>query len=251
MNTRNPITHGVHARRGFTLVELLVVIVIIVTLASLVFLGAQKMKVAANKVVAIQNISKLQLASASYASDHGGKFMWTCNTDGNSHTSGWSDNYEFLTYVAGQGVIKGETSKDRNTVPLNMLDPTVTRQKKWLHDFYDASFGYNFEGYGPERGWGVKNAVRSYRMSEVKQPGRSAAFITATDWLAKYSGRFNWEGEAAVEGKTGDGKIAFRHGGKALVAYFDGHVGEITRKDLEDIDEKGGASNIFWDADGP
>lgn len=251
-HTSKSIHYGTPARLGFTLVELLVVIVIIVTMASLVFVGIRKMKAAADKVVAARNISQLQLASTSYANDHGGSYMWTCNTDGNAQTSGWSDNYEFLTYVAGDGgVIKGVTSPKRDTVPLNLLDPTVIRQKKKLYDFYDASFGYNYNGYSSSKDWGVKNATRSYRMSELKSPERSAAFISATDWLAKYSGRFNWDGAAAVEGGTGDGKIAFRYGGKALVVYFDGHVAEITKGDLKKIDDNGGVANIFWDADGP
>ena len=60
-----------------------------------------------------------------------------------------------------------------------------------------------------------------------------------------------WKDEAAVEGKTPDGKIAYRHDGKAAVTYFDGHAGMISMADMKRIDEAGtansGKNNIFWD----
>lgn len=29
-------------------------------------------------------------------------------------------------------------------------------------------------------------------------------------------------------------------------AYYDGHVGEITQKDMETLDRRGGNNNSFW-----
>ena len=57
-------------------------------------------------------------------------------------------------------------------------------------------------------------------------------------FIAKYSGRFQWQGSAAVEGYE-NGKIAYRYGGKALVAYFDGHVGEVTPEDMKQFRQAG------------
>jgi prepilin-type processing-associated H-X9-DG protein len=35
---------------------------------------------------------------------------------------------------------------------------------------------------------------------------------------------------------------------RALVVYFDGHVGEMTKADMLEIDKRGGANSVFWKA---
>lgn len=37
---------------------------------------------------------------------------------------------------------------------------------------------------------------------------------------------------------------------KAIVVYCDGHLGEVSTADVKALDQKGGASNGFWDAAG-
>jgi hypothetical protein len=46
--------------------------------------------------------------------------------------------------------------------------------------------------------------------------------------------------------KTSGDEIAYRHGTKALVVYFDEHVGEMGKPDFQAIDKASGASNLFW-----
>jgi prepilin-type processing-associated H-X9-DG protein len=86
-------------------------------------------------------------------------------------------------------------------------------------------------------------------LDQLSAPERSAAFITATDAVAHHRSRFLWKGPGAVEGKTGNQKIAYRHNGKALVAYYDGHVAEVSMNDMKLIDQQGGANHVFWKAD--
>lgn len=50
------------------------------------------------------------------------------------------------------------------------------------------------------------------------------------------------------EGKTNSQELAYRHGDKLLVVYFDGHVGEMTKADMLEIDNRGGAGSVFWKA---
>lgn len=58
-----------------------------------------------------------------------------------------------------------------------------------------------------------------------------------------YGGRFTWDG---TEGPPRKGIIAYRHGGKALVAYYDGHVGEITKAQMKELDDNGGKEHPLW-----
>lgn len=58
-------------RRAFTLVELMVVILIVITLASLTFLVVSRMRARADNVLAITNMRQIGLGIASYMSDEG------------------------------------------------------------------------------------------------------------------------------------------------------------------------------------
>jgi prepilin-type N-terminal cleavage/methylation domain-containing protein/prepilin-type processing-associated H-X9-DG protein len=254
MNQNAPKNHETQTARGFTLVELLMTITIIITLAALIFVGVKRMRSSADKAVATRNISQLHVANAGYAADHNGRYMPVYGFDEKANFGGnWFTNQAFISYLNGDGnVIK--SSKGENTVPLSLLDPAAVREKRAGFETFEGSFGYNFEGMdGPGRGWAIPGSQQSFFVHEIASPERSAAFITCTDWIAHYKGRFLWKDAKAVEGRSNDGKMAFRHGGKALVVYYDGHVGEITPADVRKIDNSGtpkGVANIFWNADG-
>lgn len=254
MKTRPLIRH--RHPGAFTLTELLVVILIIAVLAALSMTGIRQFRGAADKVVAIRNISQLQLANASYASDNIGKYMPSYSIDLEMKRTSWFDNTRFLSYINGDNVTV-KSSKNQNTAPLSLMDPVVARAKKSGYDNYGASFGYNMEGFSSVgAGWSNPSTEASWHVSQLVSPDKSCAFITCTDWLAKYSGRLLWKGDTAAEGQTGNGKIAYRHqGGKAVVVYYDGHVGEISMKEIEALDQiadatRKGNKNLFWDADG-
>lgn len=66
--------------RGFTLVELLVVIAMIVTLSALVFVGTQNAMVAAKQTKCAGNLRNLGVAFHLYALDHDGLFPETSHT---------------------------------------------------------------------------------------------------------------------------------------------------------------------------
>lgn len=61
------------SRKGFTLVELLVVIVIILTLAGVSFVMVTKGKVSAAKSDCMNNLRQLWIAGTQYADDHNGR----------------------------------------------------------------------------------------------------------------------------------------------------------------------------------
>jgi prepilin-type processing-associated H-X9-DG protein len=149
-------------------------------------------------------------------------------------------------------VIKSKTGE--NTVSLSLLDPAVVRANKPGFDTYEGSVGYMVEGIdGPRRGWAIPGSQQSFFVDEIAFPERSAAFFICTDRIAQYSGRYLWNDEKAVEGRSNEGKIAFRHGGKAFVIFYDGHVGEITLADLKKSTAKVPrmeVANIFWNTDG-
>ncbi len=240
---------------AFTLTELLVVIVIIITIAALSLTGISKLRRSGDRVVAIRNMSQLQLANASYATENNGKYVPTeeWNDEGSGYVC-WTVNPKFISMLkSDSGVYQGNGVIDV-TLPLGMMDPAVVRAKKGLYNDLQANYAYNKNGMGSQQGsaaWGTPGARPSYTISQVTDASRAAVFFSATDWNTDYSKRFLWTGAAAVEGKSRDGKIAYRHNNKAIVVYYDGHAGEISLADMRRIDGLGGANNIFWKANAP
>lgn len=235
------------AATGFTLVELLVVIVIVATLAALSMLGFSRARAAGDRATAMSTIRQLQMANHSYAVENNGKYVPLTSEDGSDESKnlGWVDNALFLSFLTGDRTALDEGRRKITEVPTSILDPIVLRAKERLYLKLFASYGYVVDGMVKTTSGSVTET--GFRVSQITNPSRSAAFITATDHHAKYSGRFIWN-SASLEGKSTNGRLAFRHGGRAIVAYYDGSTGLITQEELRAIDAKGGKSHPFWKA---
>lgn len=230
---------------GFTLIELLIVIVIIAVLVALSLMGYTRMKTAADGVGIVTNLRQLQAANMSYATDNNGRFASYYIRDENGSKVYWHRNPEFLGYFTGDNSQLSKPNPSLNVSP-SLLDPIVIRARARAYTVIPASYGMNSE-FMPKRD--DEDTARYIEVSRLSDPPRSAAFVTCTDGSAKYKGRKLWD-KSPVEGKTTDGKMAFRHKNNAVVVYFDGHTGFITRADIDRFDASGGKNNIFWNADG-
>ena len=228
-------------RQGFTLTELLVVILIIAILAVLSLIGTRKFRGMADKSVALRNLSQLQIANVSYATDHNGDFVPIRVNDENGKTTRWFQQREFLAGLIGE--VLDKSGQQSQTVPTQILDPKVVRARKSLYDRLYTSYGMNDTGLKLGGDPGLNSA---HNMNQLADPARSMAFATATDFRITYNSRFKWNFENPNDSKTAAGDLAYRHGDKALVVYFDGHVGEMSKGDFQKIDKAGGKNNAFW-----
>jgi prepilin-type N-terminal cleavage/methylation domain-containing protein/prepilin-type processing-associated H-X9-DG protein len=235
-NRRNGIHHG------FTLTELLVVILIIAVLATLAFMGTRRVREMADKANSTRNLSQLQIANMTYATDHNGNCVPIRVNDENGNPTRWFQDVEYLANLTGESYDENEKSKP-TAIPLDMLDPKVVRDRKPLHDRVYTSYGMNDTGL---KLGGEPNLKSGHNINEVSDPSRAMAFATATDFRVTYNSRYKWDFENPNDSKTANGEIAYRHGDKVLIVYFDGHVGEMSKGDMEALDAKGGKSNAFW-----
>ncbi|MFZ9937106.1 MAG: prepilin-type N-terminal cleavage/methylation domain-containing protein [Luteolibacter sp.] len=239
MNTRQ----RCNLAQGFTLTEILVVILIIVVLAALTMIGISKFRNMADKASAIRTLSQLQIVNVSYSTDNNGRYLPNLTNDATGKRTFWVKNPDFLTLFLGELPEKnGEP-----VIPESALDPKVVRAKKAAWDTIPASFGQNVNGLPATTS--APNFSKGYTTRKVTQPERSMAFATATDVRVAYPARLNWfsRNSESREGKTSDGGLAYRHGNKALVVFFDGHVAEISEGDMKRIDkEQGGSKSVFW-----
>lgn len=231
---------------GFTLVELLVVILIIVALAALSFLGVTRMRSAGDRAAAISIMRQLQVANMGYATDHNGLYCPIVEKDKDGGLAmEWYRSPKFRSYLTGDPGESDKTPAQILVAPASVLDPLVVRAKKRQWDRLSASYGFNSTGLT----WPTndQSPPMSYRIGQVANPGRTAFIVSATNYQVSYGGRNLWK-EAPVEGKTTTDKMAFRHGGKAVVIYYDGSSGFITPGDIARIDANGGVANSFWRA---
>lgn len=233
-----------HAPRGFTLTELLVVIVIIVVIAALSLTGIQRMRIAADKAASTRNLSQLQLANTSYATEHNGRCVPIRANDENGNPTRWFQDVKYLANLTGKSTEELEKSNP-TTIPLDLLDPKVVRARKPMYDRVYTSYGMNDTGL--QLG-GEPDLNSGHNLNQVSDPARTMAFATATDFRVTYNSRYKWDFENPNDTKTANGEIAYRHGRKVLAVYFDGHVGEMSKADFEKIDKSGGKNNAFWKA---
>lgn len=228
-------------RRGFTLTELLVVIVIIAILATLAFLGTRRVRDMADKATSTRNLSQLQIANMSYASDHNGDFVAIRANDENGNATRWFSDREYLKNLMGD--VTNASGLQSTVIPSSFLDPKVYRARKLSYDKIYSSYGMNDTGL---KLGGDPNLNSKHNLNRIPDPSRSMAFATATDYRVNYNSRFKWDFDNPNDAKTGNGELAYRHGDKALVVYFDGHVGEMGKGDFEAIDKAGKKSHPFW-----
>jgi prepilin-type N-terminal cleavage/methylation domain-containing protein/prepilin-type processing-associated H-X9-DG protein len=230
-------------RPGFTLVELLVVITIIAVLAALTVVGFTRMRAAGDRATTVAVLRQLQIANVGYASDHNGQYVPMESYDeDNARGNEWHYSPKFLAYLTGDTTAL-DNKQTTTMAPASILDPLVVRAKKRAWNWLFASYGYNQQGMPSNK----PNSDKSFKVSQVTNPSRSAAFVTATDWKVVHASRFRWL-DNPVEGKSTDQKMAYRHGGKAIVVYYDGSSGLVSPEDIRAFDKKGGANHPFWNA---
>ncbi len=238
--------------KGFTLIEVLVVISIIAVLAALSMMGFGRFRNAADATRAMSSLRQLQIANTSYSTENNGRYCPVYATDDKGNTNAklhWHENPRFLGLLTGSDSALDTPALRKKNIPESLMDPKVFRQKKNLYNELQASYGMNHE---VADNWGQKSTESSVYVSSVVNPSLTCAFISSTDWIAKYTGRFLWI-NSPFEGKTPDGKIAFRHDKKAMVVYYDGHIGTITPETFRAFDRKNSNKYLqpFWTANVP
>jgi prepilin-type N-terminal cleavage/methylation domain-containing protein/prepilin-type processing-associated H-X9-DG protein len=203
------------AAHGFTLVELLVVIVIIAILSGMLLPAVGLVRGMAKSTKCSSNLRQMQMANIAYASDWGNYVPIFYYVNAGSQLNRWTANTDFLNYVTGEIVENGSGG----SYPTALLCPIAKPNPSNTPIPLALSYGLNSQSPNwppPVGDWGP-NMRKSGQANRI-------VFTDALDrwvWNTGVLGLGYWSnGEGINVAQT----TAFRHQSRANAVYGDGHV---------------------------
>ena len=241
--------------RGFTLVELLVVVVIIAGLAALAFSGSKKLITSARIVESSSNLRSLAIANANYLSEYG----VYCPADDQSNNRRWHGARSSSSgpFDATKGFLSPYLGNSMRVT----ICPLFQTMVKGSSSFEDGSGGYGYNaayiGGLPGGAYDKVTKIRiSQRAANVTNPSRTVMFATTA--YAQASGLQEypyceppfWDFGSGPSGSVPTPSVHFRANGKALVAWCDGSVTAEAKNDSAAGDNPHGGDseklNLGW-----
>ena len=214
--------------RGFTLVELLVAILIIVVLAVLVFNGVKQLRQSARAATCMSNVKQVGMALLMHAGENNQKLIPLQGSRGSNGSRPPVWTYQlaragYLTQWDGKGKAPCATGV--------WTCPECSPQTNQNYGGFGVVEGAIFV-YEELRPTGVSESG-SLRLSRIADPANTwlvgDAHINAKTpekgWYAIWPQPSRWNDHGPAVG---------RHGGKANVCMVDGHVESLTLKEIED-----------------
>lgn len=213
---------GQRSRKGFTLVELLVVIGIIALLISILLPALSKARQAAVTVSCAARIRQLSNAVLMYANENRGYYAPVAATGYNA-----TYNRPNIFPAGGDGFLVKYLSGHANTVSGSSIDsaklyvcPALAKDAQT--DNYNAGYSYEYNGYlgGVEPNGGYWVAT-PWRMSRVRQASNVALWDEGSFEGAIGRGqRFKRENESLHYQNWTAGESLFLHSEKRLSATY-------------------------------
>ena len=232
---------------GFTLTEVLVVILIIAILAAIIFPLVRGMRDKAQSAVCAQNLKQIGIGLLSHISENNGRFP-NGSLDVSSTSAGlcWYD-------AAAQGMGREFEFKPRREwerLPDAFGCPSG-HGKAYLNDIQDGvnSNGWPYTGdYAAN--WYLGNNAEVLTIAAVKNPS-STPYVQDTvcqnnfgaGIFVKGKSKENWKNKT----KSSDPAFADRHGGSGNILWVDGHVSSMRYSEYMDYatsPSHGGAYNF-------
>jgi prepilin-type N-terminal cleavage/methylation domain-containing protein/prepilin-type processing-associated H-X9-DG protein len=227
---------------GFTLVEILVVIVIIATLSALGFQGYRSALTSGNKAVSTENLRQLIAANLLYVSDHG--TYCPTDIDGKNLTLWCGGRSSTSTpFDPQKGLLSEYLGQSRSVGICPQLQAMIGTATAF-NESGAGGYGYNdtYIGNIPS------DSLMPNRPANVPNPSRTLMFAT-TAFAVKggvqeypsaappYFVDSNWQTYTGSQPS-----IHFRFNGRALIGWCDGHVSEEVSSGSSNTNYYGGSN---------
>ncbi len=225
-------------RRGFTLIELMVALLVVAALLSLSVMGFRKIRTRTNQAASAANLRALATANLLYAGDHGtyvpateprNQIRWHGGRGGSSGK-----------FDPTKGFLADYLGKSRRVTQC----PEFQRHLSGAGSWEDGSGGYGYNAI--YIGGTPRDPFKPARVATVRNPARTLMFATTalakSDGIQEYPFADPWrwvDPNGRLRGKL-QPTVHFRFDGEALVAWCDGHISAETCEEHSSTNYYGG-----------
>lgn len=226
--------------RGFTLVELLVVVAIIALLAAMLLPALARAKNQSRRIACLSNLRQMQFAAAIYVEDHSQYYpmaqYYTNSENGQFCYYCW--DLTSIGYPATQ-VVPGLLWQGQGTARIQQC-PSFNGATNWLVDPF-TGYNYNTSYIGHGQG---ESQEEPAKVSELTKPARTLLFGDGqySDGANKFM-RAPWPnpGDSSFTGRW-SGTQGFRHLGRSNAAFCDGHAEAMRHRYTANADGDAGVA---------
>lgn len=217
--------------KGFTFVELLVVISIIAALLSILMPYLSKARQQAKSVFCLNNLHQISIAAINYThsfNDHYPLAYYTRKVGAVRYSYAWDfTTYKDWSATPAAGVVKPGILWQKITIEEVQQCPSFKGAANWLIDPY-TGYNYNTSYIGMDETVYPNNSIKT---TKVKRPSETVIF--GDGQYNKGANKFMrapWESGGDTFLDRDAGTQGYRHLGKTNVAFCDGH--SVSWKDL-------------------
>jgi len=218
--------------RGFTLMELLVVIVIVAALAALAWSGSRTLITRARVIESSANLRSLAAANAVYLTDHG----VYCPADDQSNNRRWHGARSSASgrFDPTAGFLSPYLGKSMRVTTCPLFKAMVEGSASFENG--TGGYGYNAAYIGGLPGSPFDRTTRirlSQRAANVANPGHTVMFATTAYAVSTglqeypYCEPPFWDFGDGPSGSRPSPSVHFRANGSAIVAWCDGSVSTV------------------------
>jgi len=259
--------------KGFTLVELLVVISIIAMLLAVLIPSLQKARQVAQRVICSNHQKTFSLANAAYATQFDGRYVPVRYVDSSGSKQAWVSNTTFRKLCEFDKYLKTEdyqlNKNGTKTIlyydlpnaylcPSDVISPY--KKNRFFRDnaYVLLSYGYNYTEWsvsGQWDPWAGYPTDAGHKAANIKTPASKLAFTDSVDWWVCWNGAdyagvesghnsrqcWNEMGQANVQAyKDGGlhGPVLYRHSEGAVVAFYDGHCKYMKKQEMYVLEDR-------------